>query len=737
VQRNRVWIVLVLAGLLFGTLAVVVRDSSRLVGRSFPGFLTWDNGTLVALHSAAWTGPRAGLPLNGGRLVAVDGEAFRGGQALLARAAALPPGTPVRYRIAFGGVERDYVVETMRLTRGDYLATFGNYLGNAAVFFLISLVALYMRIDLRPARVLAISMVLAGLLMTLALDYMCSYRFVRLCQMIEATTPAGLAYFALVFPTDPLPTRRRRVLVAAFAATAIVLGSLNGRWFYSDPDAARGVTQLIYLLLSVSMIAVLGRLAWSLFRSRSSEERMKAGVVFSGAMAAFLFPSIAIVVFFLREWTFSFTWITALLFFFPLSVLYALLRYDLLGVERFIRLTVGYTFATVSLVLLYALVLTGLDLFVPAASLGGPASAFFLLIAIAVLFDPLRRRAQRWVDRVFFRSTVDVATVLEGASADLAEIADQDGIVAYVSERLCDALSLDWSALAISSAEPVGAELRMPVSFRGEPLGAILCGPKRSGAPFSLAERELVRSMAAQTALALHNARSIQELREAQATVIRTERLAVIGEFTGSVAHGIRNPLAGIRAAAQIAQEQAGDSEVGETLKSVLSESDRLEQRVRTLLDFSRPFEPRLRPTDLRDLMQGVRSALARQAERQGVRIEVEVDDAMPPVEADPDSLEEAVLELAGNALRAMPDGGVLQLRAERRDGQTVIDVRDTGTGIPPGVHARIFELFFTTRQEGTGMGLATVKKIVERLGGQVRLEDSGPEGTHFRIWLP
>jgi len=261
-------------------------------------------------------------------------------------------------------------------------------------------------------------------------------------------------------------------------------------------------------------------------------------------------------------------------------------------------------------------------------------------------------------------------------------------------------------------------------------------GPKRSGAPMSEAERELVRGLASQLALAIHNARAIEALRRAQATVLRTERLAVVGEFAGAVAHGVRNPLSGIRASAQMARDEADPIALREALDGVISEADRLEQRVRSLLDFSRPTEPRHQPVELGPLLAAVAQTIGSSAHGAGVSVRVEHDPQAAEISTDPDYLEEALLELAGNALRATPAGGTLEISSRAIPGAIELRVTDTGAGIPEAVRERIFDLFFTTRREGTGMGLAYVRKTIEQLGGEIILESAGPGGTTFRIAL-
>jgi signal transduction histidine kinase len=733
-EWSRVGVVAVLGIALATLLALVLSDSLRLVGEAFPGFLVWDNGTLVSFHTESWTGARAGLPLNGGRIVTVDGSPFSGGRDLLAVAAARPPGTGVSYGILHEGTVREFEVPTMRLSLVQYLQTFGNYLANATFCFIIGLIALALRPDHPPARALALAIVNLGLLLTLAVDFIATYRFVVLCQLVESAMPAATVAMLFVFPVERLSLARRRWLVPGLFLAAMSVGAVNAFYFYDDPDAARQAWGLANALTAAAGIALVGSFSHALLRAKSPEERLQAGVVFAGALAAFLFPAIAIFAFSLLGWSFSLTWATALLFLFPISIFYAVMRHDLLHAERVIRLTVGYTVASSTIVIVYTAVLMALDQLVVPGVARGPAANFLLLVGIAISFDPLRQRVQKTVDRVFFRSVVEPGAVLEEVGAQLVLIQDEHEITRDVGELLRVALDLEWAKLAAPSTDHPTAALVEPVQFRGEALGLLACGRKRSGSPFSNSERELVAGIAAQAALAIRNARSIQVLRETQEALLRTERLAVIGEFAGAVAHGIRNPLSGIRAAAQIAREQAEGTAVAETLTGVLEESDRLEQRVRSLLDFSRPFDIEFQLVDLSVLLGAVRNTLSGQAGRLGVEVVLDIDADATMLESDPNYLEEALLELCANSLRAMSEGAELRITVELEKANTVIRVRDSGRGIPVGVQGRIFELFFTTRGDGTGMGLATVKKIMSRLGGRIRLECSDATGTTFRL---
>jgi len=222
-----------------------------------------------------------------------------------------------------------------------------------------------------------------------------------------------------------------------------------------------------------------------------------------------------------------------------------------------------------------------------------------------------------------------------------------------------------------------------------------------------------------------------------QALAERQARFAAIGEVCSTVAHGIRNPLAGISAAAQVARELAPEGPLGESLADIVFESRRLEERADRLLDFANPLQPRLEDCPLGEILRPVARGLQAQAMESGVNVVVKLENDALMVRADPHMLTEVLYELGTNSLRAMRDGGELRLCVAQGGARAVVRVEDTGCGIPDAVRARLFELFFTTRPDGTGMGLASCRKLLELQGGRVELESSGPGGSVFRVDLP
>ena len=223
---------------------------------------------------------------------------------------------------------------------------------------------------------------------------------------------------------------------------------------------------------------------------------------------------------------------------------------------------------------------------------------------------------------------------------------------------------------------------------------------------------------------------------------MQSEKLASIGEMAAAVAHGLRNPLASLRASAQLVQRHPASPSAQEQLQSIVEEVDRLDRRVTHLLTFSRPAPFHPLPERIGAVVQGVLPAFAERLRLQQVTLSLDIAATVPDIPLDPMKMEQVLLELIGNALDAMPSGGQLTLaaRAAAGPGQAdglAFEVRDTGCGIAAEALPLVGQPFFTTRPEGTGLGLATARRFVEQHGGRLDLESRTGEGTTISIWLP
>jgi signal transduction histidine kinase len=236
--------------------------------------------------------------------------------------------------------------------------------------------------------------------------------------------------------------------------------------------------------------------------------------------------------------------------------------------------------------------------------------------------------------------------------------------------------------------------------------------------------------------------RNVAQLERTQAQLVQSEKLASIGEMSAAVAHGLRNPLASLRAAAQLVRSHPDSPAARETLEAIIEEVDRLDRRISHLLSFSRPAPFHPMPERLDRLVEGLLPAFAEPLRERGVELRLELAPDLPEVRLDPMQMEQALLELVSNALDAMPKGGTLRLAARASDGgqppaEVIVEVADTGGGIPEHVLPSVCEPFFTTREEGTGLGLAIAKRFVEQNGGQLEIQSTPGSGTLARVRLP
>jgi two-component system sensor histidine kinase HydH len=236
-----------------------------------------------------------------------------------------------------------------------------------------------------------------------------------------------------------------------------------------------------------------------------------------------------------------------------------------------------------------------------------------------------------------------------------------------------------------------------------------------------------------------------EELRSLQTQLVQAERMAAIGEVVTAVAHGIRNPLANIRASAQVALLDCGSCQqlpAATNVRNIIGEVDRLEGRVKELLSFVRPAETRRSPVDLNTLLAATLRLLAARFAEAGISPAAKMAAALPVVTADPMLIEQALVNVIGNAIEASPAGGTVTVAtavARGDDGSlhVVVEVHDDGPGIEPASTERVFELFYTTKAQGTGVGLALARKFVEAHGGSLTVRSGSGEGTTFRMSLP
>lgn len=234
-------------------------------------------------------------------------------------------------------------------------------------------------------------------------------------------------------------------------------------------------------------------------------------------------------------------------------------------------------------------------------------------------------------------------------------------------------------------------------------------------------------------------AESNRNLRKAEASLRRSERLAALGQLTAGLAHELRNPLGTIKASAEMLTKTSTRQRpevMAEMAGYIGSEVDRMNALVSHFLDFARPLQIHPTTADLKSVFDDVVKQQSELAKSRNVTVAIRGDDNISFI-FDPDLLKLAISNLLQNAIQASPQGSEVELRSAQRITDVLILISDQGEGISPEHLENIFNPFFTTKPQGVGLGLAIVSKIVDEHGGKVTVFSEQGRGTRFEITLP
>jgi two-component system sensor histidine kinase HydH len=230
----------------------------------------------------------------------------------------------------------------------------------------------------------------------------------------------------------------------------------------------------------------------------------------------------------------------------------------------------------------------------------------------------------------------------------------------------------------------------------------------------------------------------ISQVKELEEELRRNEKLAALGKMAAGVAHELRNPLSSIKGLAVLLKsrfkEDSNDREKADTL---VQEVERLNRSIGELLDYARPHKLQTMKISLETVLQKAMSLIRMDVETIGIRMETEFQEHLPLVEADQDKLIQVFLNLFLNSLQAMENGGVLSIKTSVENARVICIIADTGCGIDPKYSSKVFDPYFTTKNDGTGLGLAMSAKIIEEHGGTIEFESTAGKGTIVKVGLP
>jgi len=391
-----------------------------------------------------------------------------------------------------------------------------------------------------------------------------------------------------------------------------------------------------------------------------------------------------------------------------------------------------------------------------------------LILALALLAAPLRGWLAQRFHKLFEREAALYKEIVARIGSYAGQYRDLSHLLHFVEERTTGALGLRrlrifvWGAEVDdapeawvksvlekskeSGWEPVEDEsvltdrgFKLAYPLRREDKVEGLLAIDAASASLTSDARSIIGLLANQIAIAIDDSRLLEENLRLERELAERERLASLGRMAATVAHEIKNPLSAIKSIAQVMREDEGlRSEYERDLGLIVGETDRLSQSVTQLLSFARRESPAAQPLGVDELLRSVVDLFRANAKEQGILLDCEVKIEAQLGGKCVSVLRDALSNLLLNALQATPHGGKVELIASSSNGDLLISVQDSGSGVPADLRERIWEPFFTTRQRGTGLGLAIVRKRVQEVGGSASLDVAGNgRGALFQLRVP
>jgi two-component system sensor histidine kinase HydH len=297
----------------------------------------------------------------------------------------------------------------------------------------------------------------------------------------------------------------------------------------------------------------------------------------------------------------------------------------------------------------------------------------------------------------------------------------------------------------------------IPLLAKEKPLGAIAADHTEPGKIITRKTLESVMTFAQQAGLAIHNALMYQELkafsqqmeekiqkttadlRETEAQLIRSEKLAALGQLAAGIAHEIRNPLTSINILIHSLTENfPSENAHREDLQVIEEEIRRINEIVDQFLRFAKPASPHFEKTNLTPVFEEILQLLRPQIERGKIKVKKEFE-PLPFITVDREQIKQGILNLLLNAVQAMPKGGHLTLRGQvsESDRWIRLSIQDSGIGIPGEDLNKLFDPFFSTKEGGVGLGLSIAHRIIDQHQGKIEVESAPGKGTRLTVWLP
>jgi len=308
---------------------------------------------------------------------------------------------------------------------------------------------------------------------------------------------------------------------------------------------------------------------------------------------------------------------------------------------------------------------------------------------------------------------------------------------------------LDGSVYSVPAFKEGRHKLKADIIIGGKHRGFVEVGygeqkPELDEGPFLKEERNLINTIAREIANIIERREAEDHQLKLQEQLIRSEKMAALGQLSAGIAHEIRTPLTSIKIFIQSLEKELDlDENQKEDFTIIRKEIDRINENVTRFLNFARPEEPQFQRINIQAIVMDTLNLLTARIKGNNIDLEIFLTEDLPPVLGDPKQLEQVFLNLLLNAIEAMPRKGTLAIRSAVKripnspEEMLQLSIQDTGCGIPEKDRPYLFDPFFTTKEGGTGLGLSIVYSIVQKHNGQIEVQSEPRKGSSFILSLP
>jgi len=471
----------------------------------------------------------------------------------------------------------------------------------------------------------------------------------------------------------------------------------------------------------------------------------------------------------------------------------ALIKYRLLDIHILIRGGILYSTLSGFILVVYVLLIKNIGEMISEAYT--PKSLFvesMLILVLVYILRPFQRKAEDWIDRFFYLERYHYRRKFMEFNRALIELIDLEDVLKTTGRFISETLHIGSVAILLLDGEGEGYLIRyeenvgggleirpnsnlirflrksgkgteienlriekglegeaedllslgfsavIPIMLKERLMGLMVLGRKMNQKDFTNEEIEMMEAFSTQTSLAISRALIYRDMSLKDRQIMQSEKMASLGELAAGIAHEIRNPLAIISGSAETMKKRRDKETKEEMINYIMEETDRINAMLMNFLDYAKPKEPKFVRSNIVEVIEKSIRLISPQANTRNVEVVREFSQRARYIEADPELIQHAFMNIELNALEAMEQGGVLRINVlSNQGGQILVKFSDTGKGMPPEISRKVFDPFFTTKEGGTGLGLSIAHTIVESHGGTVTNTSHGGGGTTFSISLP